>query len=522
MDADTPFTTRDSATLQEARRRWSLRDWPGALELFERACRDEPLNARATMEHARALGQRYEVERAEAMLGELASAASLAPGLVIGLAQSYRMIHRPGRALEMLESVRAAGPLPAPVLGELALLYEQFHRLEEAREAIEACLSEAGDQPEPVLVLSRVERLAGSADAARKRLESLLRTPRLTPHLAVRAWYELAAARDAQGDHEAAVEAVGCGKAIQRAGAGTANLLQRNRDVNRYFASLHDGVSPAMLDHWKRAATDSAAVPANVAHLLGFPRSGTTLLEQMLDAHPALVSSAERPVFTREVFPGMAAREGEPVTLESMESLLPPKLAELRSRYLRMMEAMLGEPIGQRLHLDKNPNHTALVPGLVRLFPESKFLCALRDPRDVVVSAYLQYFPLTEFSVAMLTWEGAANQYASDMECGLKMEAWLGDAWLRVKYEDVVASPRRTLTLVLERLGLPWDDAVDRYRDRYRDRQQGSLVHSPSRAAVREAPHSRSIGRWRRYERWLHPVFATLKPYCVALGYDPD
>jgi hypothetical protein len=295
-------------------------------------------------------------------------------------------------------------------------------------------------------------------------------------------------------------------------------LRQRNQEVNRYFASLYASLDPAMRDAWRRMLEDAGEQSQPIAHLLGFPRSGTTLLEQMLDAHPRLVSSSERPVFAREVFPAMASGVGEPVTVDSLNGLSAETLRTLRSRYLRMMEAMLGESIDGRMHLDKNPNHTCLAVGLYRLFPESRFLCALRDPRDVVVSAYLQYFPLTEFSVATLTWEGAANQYVTDMACGARMEAWLGDAWQRVRYEDLVADPRRTLEGVLAGLGLDWEAAVDDYRERRR----GALVHSPSRAAVRDTLHRRSIGRWRHYARWLQPVLATLRPACVAWGYDPE
>jgi hypothetical protein len=71
---------------------------------------------------------------------------------------------------------------------------------------------------------------------------------------------------------------------------------------------------------------------------------------------------------------------------------------------------------------------------------------------------------------------------------------------------------------VLAGLGLDWEAAVDDYRERRR----GALVHSPSRAAVRDTLHRRSIGRWRHYARWLQPVLATLRPACVAWGYDPE
>src|SRR5204862_5252919 len=79
-------------------------------------------------------------------------------------------------------------------------------------------------------------------------------------------------------------------------------------------------------------------------------------------------------------------------------------------------EAALNEPIGSRVHLDKNPTLTVVLPGFIRLFPEARCLIALRDPRDVIVSCFMQYLPLNANSVYFLTLERAAQRYANDLK----------------------------------------------------------------------------------------------------------
>src|SRR5262249_35083825 len=138
--------------------------------------------------------------------------------------------------------------------------------------------------------------------------------------------------------------------------------------------------------HFQRWADAGHAFPrVETAVLAGFPRSGTTLLEQVLDSHSRLVSSDEREAFARDIFPAMWLTPTTPVPTAAVLDAIPDeRLAALRQRYLDYMTAALNEPIGARVHLDKNPTLTLVLPGLLRLFPEARLLIALRDPRDVV------------------------------------------------------------------------------------------------------------------------------------------
>src|SRR5207302_10855384 len=162
-------------------------------------------------------------------------------------------------------------------------------------------------------------------------------------------------------------------------------LMHESEALQRHVRSLADSLTAEHFQRW--TAEGKAFAIQRQAVLCSFPRSGTTLLEQVLDSHPGLVSSDEREAFGRDIFPAMWMTPKTPLpTAEAFDAIPVERLAAQRTRYMNYMAAALNQPIGDRVHLDKNPTMTLLLPGLLRLFPETKVLIALRDPLDVPVS----------------------------------------------------------------------------------------------------------------------------------------
>jgi hypothetical protein len=299
-------------------------------------------------------------------------------------------------------------------------------------------------------------------------------------------------------------------------------LLQQEGPVRReseavvgILDKIAQSATAAHLQRWSEAAR--VFEPRKVALLTGFPRSGTTLIEQVLDSHPGLISSDEREAFARDIFPAMWASPSTPQpTLEALDAIPAERLALQRRRYLAYLEAALNEPIGERIHLDKNPPFILLLPAILRLFPEMKLLIALRDPRDVVLSCFMQYLPLNTNSVCYLTLERAAARYATDLGAWLRLRemlpAW---QWLEIRYEDTVADLRREAERALDFLGLPWNCQVLNYRERLKTK----AVASPTYEAVAKPLYTTSVGRWKHYSRHLEPVLSKLEPFVRAFGY---
>jgi tetratricopeptide (TPR) repeat protein len=507
----------DFPLLQEARAHWSGGRLDAALDAFGRAVDQRPRNVKGLLEAARAFGSRHEIARAEELLDRAHALAGHDARVAPVIAQSYRMVFRPRRAVEALERLRATPRgLEPGMLAQLATLYEQSDQVGAAHAAIAECVDRAPGHDEPRVVLARIERRRGNYTEAERILLDIT-SRAVHPVLHVQAWGELCQLRDWQGDYDGAVAAIERAKALLRAMPEARRLSQQALVNNEVLRQLYERLDRETLRQWRDVDLPRDERVGGVAHLIGFPRSGTTLLEQVLDAHPGLVDSPERVIFSRDIFRAMYKPTGtEPLTLGALNAIPRERLVEQRWRYLDYMEAALGQPLGGRVHLDKNPNHTSLAAGLLRLFPESKFLVALRDPRDVVVSAYLRNFNLSEFSASFLTWGGTCLMYAFEMGVWLRLREMMEGNWIEVRYEDTVADLERQARRALAFLGLPWDDAVLHYREHGRQK----VVNSPSHEAVREPVYTRAVGRWRHYEKYLGPYLSRLEPLVKALGYD--
>ncbi len=512
-----PFQLDDYASLQDARATWGRGERDAGLEKYQSAVMAAPQNVRGLLECAKALGSAYRIAEAEALLQRVEALAGLDERVVPALAQAYREIYRPNMAITVLERVRDANLLSAPLLGELAVLYEQANEIEKAIAAIEECVDRAPGQGEPRLILARLERRRKNVASAETILLELTAIASQHPLLVVQAWTELCQLRDQQEDYDGAFAAIEQAKQLQRRFPEAEPLSRQALALNQTFGQIYAQLDRATLTEWRD--TDLPADPrcSGVAHLLGFPRTGTTLLEQALAAHPGLVDSPERAVFSRDIVPVMHQLQGQgPLTLDVLREIPRERLIQQRQRYLDVHEAIQGEPLAGRVHLDKNPNHTSLIAGLCRLFPESRFLFAVRDPRDVLVSVYLRYFPLTEFSAGLLTLGSACQMYASDMNIWLRMRELLAVNALEVKYEDTVTDLPGQARRALEFLGLEWDEQVLNYRQH----TASKVVNSPSHDTVREPVYRRAIGRWKNYERQMGKYFERLTPYLRTFGYE--
>ncbi len=395
---------------------------------------------------------------------------------------------------------------------ELAVLYERRHRVAEAYLLIEECLRAEPDYLEAALLKARLLRRLKDAAGAEALFRKLASSNEAHPLVRSQAWTEIAQKLDRDGDYDGAMAAMLQAKQFLLAEEGP--FLKQSEALQDIFRSLAETLTAA---HWQRWVEAGKAFPQKrTAVLASFPRSGTTLLEQVLDSHPGLVSSDEREAFGRDIFPALWRTEKTRLpTLEALDNVPLERLAAQRDRYLAYMAAALNEPIGDRVHLDKNPSMTLLLPAMLRLFPETKLLIALRDPRDVVLSCFMQYLHLNVTSISFLTLERTARSYALNMGIWLKFRETICTPWLEVRYEDCVTHLEREAHRALEFLGLPWDPQVLQYRERLKSK----AVASPTYEAVSQPLYTSAIGRWKNYRKYLEPCLEILQPCIDAFGY---
>lgn len=489
-------------------------DYQECIDTLERASRMHPGNPRILLELGRVHGMRYNYAAAERCFENAVRVASKRTDSLAMAGVHCRGFGRYEMARSYFErAIKQPGASPDSSV-KLAELYERFRLLEEAADLIHHALSIDPRCALALLVQARLERLRGSAETAEKIVRTLLTmTDADSWSTRIRGWYELGAILDKQGRFDEAMTAFLEAKAMIRPNA------QRFLPMQELVHTRLREVAKTISDRAPKWIAESATFEPRhrVALLCGHPRSGTTLLEQVLDSHPEIISAEETPIFVSEV--SLPLRRGFPVEagmLEVLEAATPGKLAQVRTDYARAMELYLGTPLGDRLLIDKNPSLTTVALVAIRAFPEMKILTALRDPHDVVMSCFMQPLPLNQVSAMFLSLEGTVREYESVMGFWRAVAPALGHSCIELRYEDMVADLEGVSRRALAFLGVGWDPRVLRYDEHARQK----LVRSPTYAEVAKPITRGAVGRWRNYQKYLEPHMEKLAPFAKAFGYE--
>jgi tetratricopeptide (TPR) repeat protein len=494
---------------------WRRQDYPDYFKIMEQASRQDPANSALLLDMGAAYGMRYDYAAAERCFEKAVRVSPTKNDALIMAGTQCRGFDRYEMARHYFErAVKEPGASPDTYV-KLAEIYERFRLLEEASGMVERALRLDPACALASLVAARLDRLSGRLEEAERRLRPLLaQSGKDTWSTRIRGWYELGAVLDAQGRYDEAMSAFLEAKTMILPNA--AQFIASQKLVHSRLKIVEQKLNPAMVARW-RAQGAALQSPCRLALLCGHPRSGTTLLEQVLDSHPGFVSAEETTIFLREAF-GSLFRGLPPQTLmlELLESVSPDALRQARQNYSECMAKYLSQPAGARMLIDKNPSLTGLVLCFTRVFPEAKLLVALRDPRDVCLSCFMQPLPLGQGSAIFLTLEDAFQEYASIMGLWRAAAPCLGDSFMEVRYEDLVADLEGVSRRALEFLGAAWDERVLRFDEHARSK----LVRSPTYAAVAKPISKGAVGRWRNYQKHLEPWLETLAHFVKAFGYE--
>jgi tetratricopeptide (TPR) repeat protein len=499
--------------LQAAQQAWHQKDFQQNIELLERASRLAPSNVSIHLQLGRMHGLRYDYAASEKCF-EHAVRISPRKTETLALAGTHSRDFRDPKIGERYFQRAAEQKDATPeMLADLAEIYERRRRLPEAAQLIERALKLNPACPLALLGRARLERQAGRLAAA----EQILCAFPANAHrfIRVRAWYELGGILDRQGRYDEAMTAFLEAKEILKPDA--APFAAGLQTIHSRLKFLTESLKPEMFQRW----FDSGAnlQPSHRLALLGgHPRSGTTLLEQVLDSHPEIVSAEETEIFLDDAYHQLTRElPSGTLMLPVLEAAQPGVLQQARAAYFRSMEASLGQPVGDRLLIDKNPSLTFLIPALVRVFPEIKLLIALRDPRDVVLSCFMQpFFQIAQTNSAYLTLAGTADEYAAVMGVWQAVKPLLKNPWLEVRYEDMVDDLESVARKTSDFLEVPWDERVLGFDRHAREK----VVRSPTYADVAKPVYKSAMGRWRNYEKHLAPHLEKLAPFVKAFGYE--
>jgi len=241
--------------------------------------------------------------------------------------------------------------------------------------------------------------------------------------------------------------------------------------------------------------------------LVGFPRSGTTLLDTILMGHPGTAVMEEQPPlnFVDRMIGGISA----------ISTLDEAGIIRAREHYFAEM-AKLGELSPGRLLIDKSPLFLCKVPLIQRLFPDARFILAMRHPCDVLLSCFMSSFRLNNAMANFLRLQDAAEFY------DLVFRHWEQSCALfplrihTVVYERLVENVEAEVRPLFDFLGLEWEERALDHRSTARSR---GLITTASYSQVAEPIYQRAAGRWERYRAHLEPILPTLAPWVAKFGY---
>jgi tetratricopeptide (TPR) repeat protein len=436
--------------------------------------------------------------------------------LLVFIGWQYYHLRRLDQALACFKRAVAADPSSANARLTLASWLERSHRLDEALECVETCLTQHPKDAQARYFKAFLLHRKGLDGEAETTLRDLLKSNPLPPlEVQSNANYLLAEVLDALGQYAEALICLGQAKTLRRQTVNMAAREQFDEKVDQTRREALAELTPETLRRWREEAADSPC-PHPLAILGGAPRSGTTLIEQILGAHPEILVIDELHSFGKEVvnkiLPPPQARL---LTLKSLNDLTAAGRAQMIGRYFKSLLRETEENPGARLLLDKNPSRTAWLHAWLRLFPQSKVVIALRDPRDVIISCYFQNIPEDWAIVSYFSLERTAKFYADCMDVWLRMRELGGFDWIETRYEDVVAHLEGEGRRVTNFLGLPWHEAQATYYETARR----NFVYSPTYNEVTQPVYNRAVGRWEHYAGALAPLQAGLAKYCQAFGY---
>jgi Flp pilus assembly protein TadD len=322
-------------------------------------------------------------------------------------------------------------------------------------------------------------------------------------------FFALARIRDKLGNADGAMEALRKAHAGQM---GKAALLAPNLiapDVEPLTSGLNP-ITPEQRRQW--IAMPAPALADSPVFIVGFPRSGTTMLEQMLDAVPTLRAMDEQPFFQDMVEHMGRFGLTYPRDLHRLDA---EQCEQLRNVYWNLVRKTVKLDPGQRL-VDKNPLNMLRLPLLNRLFPEARIIFALRHPCDVVLSCYMQSFGAPAFMVLCSTLQRLARGYVNAMQGWMRNVEILSPQIMELRHEDLLGDFAGNARRIGEFIGV--DDSTPMLAFHEHARKKG-YIGTPSYAQVTEPANTRGLDRWLRYRAHLEPILPILKPIMEHWGY---
>ena len=468
---------------------------------------ESPSNVAAWQKIGLLLLKQKKPQRAIELLDQACSKNPQSVETATTLAMAYVHAGDSKAAIEWYRKALEPDPTNVDTLRQLAVLSEKRHDLEQARSYSDAILAVKPRDALAVVIKGRVIRRSSQAETALEFLEAAEPVEGEQRDIAAY-WVERGRCLDTLGRFDDAFSCFSKGQTID---------ADKRPDVVDHITNT----TKLLLREWnaltalKNRPSTYAPAPhfgTSPVFLVGFPRSGTTLLDSILDSHPSLsVLSEQSQIESIHRFLLKNDKDNDvngPDGFELVESL--------RADYWSHVEQHTGTR-PKNILIDKLPLNLLFIRTIHFLFPSAKIVMAVRHPCDACLSNFFQPFLLNLFMANFLTLEDAAKFYDSCMSHWQLAQQVLPLKVHTVRYEDVLEDFNATIGGLLEFLDVPWDDSVVTYHQHAAQR----IIFTPSYEQVIKPIYQESRYRWHNYKHHMQSVLPTLHRHIAAFGY-PD
>jgi len=465
-----------------------------AASYFEEVRRRQPNNPYVLLDLARVYFQLIEIDRAKSVLHEAAQRSGQDSEFWHEMALVYQEARLDSDATRCFLQACSHDAHNVALSAALIAFYESRGDLKQAQAALK-CAPRSGAKNGLITALEGIVLLrTGDYSAAIEALTASLTELPQRHSYHINARYALARALAETGEEAASLKRLREAKVLQQERPEAQRHTQIGQAVMKFRTEARAAIeSTDVRAHWRATVGPR---PRPLVFLLGYPRSGTTLLEQVLESHSAIHSFEETGAFiqaSHKAFGRPLLRGERP--WDVINTADPAACQRARQWYFEYLNRLGAPRDPSTLLLDKNPGLTGHVHIIARLFPEAKFLVMVRDPRDICLSAYQTQVVVSPFSVNWLSWPSTVKHCVHILQHWVAVRDRLPNPYLEVRYEDLIADLPGTGRRIMEFLDLEWEPQQADFAQHARSKQ----VYSPTVYDVRQAVTSQARGKWRRF-----------------------
>jgi len=422
------------------------------------------------------------------------------------LATCLARLRRRPEAIDHYQAILSLQPDNVQVAANLAALLERENRLDEAKSWTGKALRMNPANETAQMMQATLDRRSGKFLQATQQFQHLIPGVENPINRSI-AWNQLGQSLEGQKDWDGAYDAFSESNQILKENHSGSTPNPREPHSLQTIAWIQAWLKEKPITNWKTPAEPDAG---GLAFLVGFPRSGTTLLDRMLSAHPDIEVLEEKSLFSR-----LHQDWSEPGTLEALADINAAQIKDARDIYRQELSRHRHQP-QRSLVIDKLPLNLAYLFLINRLFPEAPIIFLQRHPLDVCISCYSQAFELEASMGYFLDIQDTAQYYDAVMQVAALAMDQISNPLHALHYEDLVSQPEVQLKAIVGFLAREWEDSMLEYRQR----EGVAASNTPSYQQVSQPLHSRSVGKWQHYSKQLAPVLSDLQPWIKHFGYD--